>query len=285
MTRRTIFPALLAAFVTLGVAAAPAAAAPCTEDDGAGGPGLARDTLPTGTSSFTLTMSSYGSRDISVSLPAPASVGSVTTSTGDNPVTTVTATFPAAGTVAMTVSWTKDGLQGPCTAAATVPVRVVAPVDAHPVGRGGFNLATNGVGAAFSFPGCEASRDPEFAAPMTIVVRARVGARRRPFTPFRAPPVPPPTATSPTLTLAVPKPCTSLRGAEIARGGAFVRFSREINGLMLRVRRPFRGRGYYSVHATVEFRQAGFRAVRFRVTGYYVLADFGRSSQAAVRRI
>jgi hypothetical protein len=139
--------------------------------------------------------------------------------------------------------------------------------------------------ATFNFAACGSG---SVVGPLTIVVRARVGPRYLAHAPWRPGSVRAPTASSPKFTIRAPDPCTRIPVGSLRLPGAgSVRLGPEelFNGLTLRAARRFTGRGAYNVHLIVEFHQANYRTVRFRVTGWFVLADFGKQSGSVVRRI
>jgi hypothetical protein len=273
--------------VALGIAAAPASAAPC-DPDTAGQIRHPPDAVGTGTSTFTLEIDASDSvTGVSANVPGPGAVRSVSFRagrSGDPGVATITTSIPSAGSVPLTVSWTQANAPDPCTVTETIPLRVVVPASAAPRGQGG-GANQNAVTATFSFPGCGSAHP---VGPMTIVVRARVGPRYLAHAPWRPGSLPAPTASSPKFTITAPAPCTRIPAGNLRLPGAgSVRLGNEdlFNGLTLRAARRFAGRGAYNVHLIVEFHQANYRTVRFRVTGYFVLADFGKQSGSVVRRI
>ncbi len=283
-------PATLAlAAAALGIAAAPASAAPPCESISAVVQGLDDgNVVATGRSTRAIKISGQDEGEITnvvASVPAPGAVQATRTAPGRY---SLAFALPAAGTVRLTISWDEVSADTPadyegrvitCTQTTQIVLRAARPAA---IGvRGEETSFENGIVADFVFPGCRAA---VVAAPVTVTVRYRLGPKGRP----RRVPIPPaPTARSPKLVLVLPDPCAvrlprrsvSLPG----RGSVFVGPGER--GLAVVAKRTFAGRGAYAAHYIVEFAQPGFRTVRFDIIGTFNLSANGKASGSQIRRL
>jgi hypothetical protein len=285
--RRTSLTAALGTALALAFAA-PALAAPACTTENASVSGLEDgQVVPTGRSTAALVISGQERGEISnvtASVPSP---GTAQTTLAPRGRVTLALSLPNAGTVTLTLTWDEQvtdpsgSTNNPvtCTQTKQMALRAVRPAAARVAGEG--TAFRNGIAADFSFAACEAS---PLVAPVTVTVRHRLGAVRRSV----RPPVPPaPTARSPKVVLALPKPCADrLPSRRVTLPGAgSVRIGGTSQRLDVLAARRARGRYSYAAHLRVEFAQPGYRTVRFDVVGFFSLSAGGKSSTTTVRRL